>query len=209
MMHSSSNQSNVDLERHLKVAKYGQFTLTDAIRPGYAKHVIPVQGFRYDTYVDEVAKIAIPVIQAAVTRELLFDVFLDLIELFEQDVMVVLESSHETTEPDKHGDFVRHSIDMPVLKSMLWDYEQLLLHDGCTGFAVVDPARPQEVQLDEHKLLRIYGEPLSEAVKVLNRYGIREDENLKLIVDAEHVHISNVQFAKQFDQMALAFGVDE
>ena len=36
-----------------------------------------------------------------------------------------------------------------------------LINDGCTGIAVLNPSIPQEVQLDEHKLLIVYGKDLS------------------------------------------------
>ena len=43
-----------------------------------------------------------------------------------------IETSHD---PDAkgHRDLYREQIDLPVLKSVLYDYEDLLLHDGCTG----------------------------------------------------------------------------
>ena len=50
---------------------------------------------------------------------------------------------------------------MPVLKSILYEYEELLTHDGCTGIAVLNPRVPLEVQFDEHKLLIVYGNNLS------------------------------------------------
>ena len=54
-------------------------------------------------------------------------------------------------------DLYREHIDMPVLKSTLYDFEDLLVNDGCTGIAVLNPGLPQEVQFDEHKLLIVYG----------------------------------------------------
>ena len=63
--------------------------------------------------------------------------------------------------PDRgHTDLYREHIDMPVLKSILCDYEELLINDGCTGIAVLNPGIPQEVQFDEHKLLIVYGNEL-------------------------------------------------
>ena len=49
-----------------------------------------------------------------------------------------------------------------MLKSILWDYEDLLVNDGCTGIAVLNPGVPQEIQFDEHKLLIVYGDRLQE-----------------------------------------------
>ena len=60
-------------------------------------------------------------------------------------VDVVLESSHKSTAD--HEDLYREHIDMPVLKSILLEYEDLLLNDGCTGIAVINPSKRQEVQM--------------------------------------------------------------
>ena len=52
---------------------------------------------------------------------------------------MVLETSHNR-EGRGHVDLYREHIDLPVLKSILCDYEDLLLNDGCTGIAVLNPA---------------------------------------------------------------------
>ena len=45
---------------------------------------------------------------------------------------MVMESSHDS-EPGCHADLYREQMDTVILKSTLYDYEPLLLHDGCTG----------------------------------------------------------------------------
>ena len=59
-------------------------------------------------------------------------------------VDVVIESSHNSNS-EGHIDLYREHIDMPVLTSILWQYEDLLLNDGCTGIAVLNPSIPQEI----------------------------------------------------------------
>src|SRR5690606_700338 len=100
----------------------------------------------------------IPVLMAAASRDSLLDLLIDLMDNLGSVVDVVLESSHQGGSG--HRDFYREHIDMPVLKSVLVDFEDLLLNDGCCGIAIVNPRRRQEVQLDEHKLLIAYGQPL-------------------------------------------------
>ncbi len=164
---STVNNSSFDhltddeIEAHLGVSSYGAFELTDAVRPSYDLKVRPSQGYRHDLYVDEESQSKVPVIMAAASRNNLFDVFMKLIEPLGQTVDVVLETSHDTSKSE-HVDLYREHIDMPVLKSILWDYEDLLLNDGCTGIAVLNPGTPQEVQFDEHKLLIVYGSPLEQ-----------------------------------------------
>src|SRR5436853_4749413 len=130
--------SEEELEAHLGVQRYGRFTLTDAIRPSYDLKIVPKQGFRHDFYRDEQSQTKVPVLMGAASRERLFDVFLDLLDPLGFEVDVVLETSHNR-ENAGHTDLYREHIDLPVLKSVLYDFEDMLLNDGCTGIAVLNP----------------------------------------------------------------------
>src|SRR5262245_64605089 len=133
------------LAAHLSVNSYGDFTLTDAIRPGADLPVRPRQGYRVDVFRDRQAKLRLPMLSAAVSAERLFDTFLALLEPLGEVVHVVLESSHGAAH-DQHTDLRRDHIDRPVLASTLCDFENLLTHDGCTGVAVMATNLPVEVQ---------------------------------------------------------------
>ena len=199
--------SEEQLEAHLAVQRYGRFTLTDAIRPSYDLKVTPRQGYRHDFYLDEETKTKVPVLMAAASREILFDIFMELIEPLGCEVDVVLETSHNR-ESAGHTDLYREHIDVPVFKSMLWDFEDLLMNDGCTGMAVLNPQIPQEVQFDEHKLLIVYGNPLREYEQVFARFGVRRDDKMKFITEAEHVHSSSDKYYQSFDELKLRLGMD-
>jgi len=206
--HSSFEQlTEEQLEAHLGVQRYDRFTLTDAIRPSYDLKVVPKQGYRHDFYLDEESKTKVPVLMAAASRENLFDVFLELIEPLGTEVDVVLETSHNRDSAG-HTDLYREHIDLPVFKSLLWDYEDLLLNDGCTGIAVLNPSIPQEVQFDEHKLLIVYGQPLRDYENVFHKFGIRCDQKLKFITEAEHVHSSSDKYAQRFEELQMTLGMD-
>jgi len=196
-----------DLETHLRVDRYGDFRLTDAVRPSYDLKITPRQGYRRDTYRDEQSGSAAPVIMAAASREGLFDLFIDMLDPLGANVDVVLETSHNRTG-DGHTDLYREHIDMPVLKSILYDFEDLLLNDGCTGIAVLNPGIPQEVQFDEHKLLIAYGEPLSAFSTLLEEHGVRRNDELKFITEAEHVHSSTEEHYEQFQELRMRLGMD-
>lgn len=196
-----------ELEAHLGVSRYGDFLLTEAIRPSYDLQVVPTQGFRHDAYRDEQAGSSVPVLMAAITRPRLFDVFLEMIDPLGPCVDVVLETSH-SREGKGHTDLYREQIDMPVLKSILWEFEEMLLNDGCTGIAVLNPDVPQEVQFDEHKLLIVYGDELESYEQVLNDHRIRLDESLRFITEAEHVHSSSEGYARQFEELQARLGMD-
>jgi hypothetical protein len=200
--------SDEELETHLGVSRYGDFDLTDAIRPSYDLKVRPRQAYRHDVYVDEETRARVPVLMAAASKELLFDTFMDLIEPLGQVVDVVLETSHDPAGGG-HVDLYREHIDMPVLKSILYDFEDLLLHDGCTGIAVLNPNTPQEVQFDEHKLLIVYGSPLETFEHRLERNRIGCDESVRFVTEAEHVHSSSEEFHERFQELFMRLGMDE
>ncbi|MDB5384420.1 MAG: hypothetical protein JWM11_66 [Planctomycetaceae bacterium] len=205
---SFENLSEDQLEAHLQVSRYGDFTLTDAIRPSFDLQVMPQAGYRHDAYRDGETGVRIPVLMVSASKEQLFDLFLDLLDPLGTEVDVVLETSHDTSRKG-HQDLYREHIDLPVLKSSLYDFEDMLLDDGCTGIAVLNPNIPLEVQFDEHKLLIMYGQDLSEFEAILEQAGIERMEDMKFITEAEHVHSSSDEFQRQFEQLQYRLGLDD
>ncbi|MEX0586538.1 MAG: hypothetical protein WD176_07840 [Pirellulales bacterium] len=199
--------SEAELEKHLAVAQYGDFELTDAIRPSANLEVVPRQGYRHDTYRDTEARTAVPVLMGAASKEQLFEVFMELLDPLGGEVDVVLETSHHRDGRD-HVDLYREHIDMPVLKSILWDFEDLLLNDGCTGIAVLNAGTPLEVQFDEHKLLIVYGKELQPFEAVLAERSVPRDDAMKFITEAEHVHSSSEAYYQQFHELTMRLGMD-
>ncbi len=204
---SFGNLTEDQLETHLRIARYGNFTLTDAVRPSYDLQVVPQAGFRHDNYRDEESGIEIPVLMAAASREVVLDLFFELLDPLGHEVDVVLETSHDC-EHGGHEDLSREAIDLPVLKSILMDYEDLLVDDGCTGIAVLNPGIPMEVQFDEHKLLIAYGSDLGELEQVFDEFDVPCHEDLRFITEAEHVHSSSEEFIERFEQLKYDLGID-
>ncbi len=172
---SFDDLSQDQLDAHLRVGRYGDFALTDAVRPSFGLEVIPREGYRRDVYCDPETGNKMPVLAASVSAERLFDVLMDLLDPLGDEVDVVMESSHES-EPGAHADLYREHIDTVILKSTLYDYEQLLLHDGCTGLAALNPNGPMEVQFDEHKLLFVYANDLEPFEPILIEHGLKRDD---------------------------------
>jgi hypothetical protein len=204
---SFEHLSEEELEAHLGVARYGMFNLTDAVRPSYNLQVVPCQGYRHDSYRDEESRSSVPVLMGAASSEQLFDTFMDLLDPLGSVVDVVLETSH-SRDRTGHTDLYREHIDMPVLKSILWEFEDMLLNDGCVGIAVLNPGIPQEVQLDEHKLLIIYGENQAPFEEIFRDRDVQSDDEIKFITEAEHVHSSSDQYAQQFEELKTRLGMD-
>ncbi|MCS7046918.1 MAG: hypothetical protein NZO58_11225 [Gemmataceae bacterium] len=198
--------NSAKLTAHLLQDRYGDFLLTDAVRPSLERQVIPRQGYRIETYEDRKAGFQVPVLAAAVSREILFEAFLDLLDPLGDSVDVVLETSHDS-DGRHHLDLYRESIDLPVLKSHCCDFEDLLLNDGCTGIAVLSTVGPMEVQFDEHKLLVVYAPDLRPFAKVLERSGVHRDDRLKLITEGEHLHSTDRKRRQEFEQLCCRLGV--
>ncbi len=204
---SFDHLSNDEIEAHMGVKKYDNFTLTDAVRPAYDLKVVPEQGYRHDVYRDAESGTTVPVLMIAVSAEKVFDVFLDLLDPLGTEVDVVIETSHERSGSG-HVDLYREYIDMPVLKSTLWDFEEMLSNDGCTGIAVLNSRVPREIQFDEHKILIVYGSDLKDFEEVLEYHGIECNESIRFITEAEHVHSSCDRFAQRFDELKMRLGMD-
>lgn len=196
-----------ELETHLGVRRYGNFTLTEAIRPSYDLKVMPKQGYRHDSYMDDETRAELPVLMASASTENLFEIFIESLEPLGSVVDVVLETSH-SREGNGHVDLYREHMDMPVLMSTLWDFEDLLKNDGCTGIAVLNPSIPQEVQFDEHKLVIIYGHNLEAHERILDSYDIQCDDEMRFITEAEHVHSSSEEYYNQFLELKTRLGMD-
>ena len=204
---SFESVTDAQLAAHLKINQYDSFHLTDAVRPAMDLKIKPCQGYRHDVYVDEESKAKVPVVMAAASRERLFPLFMQLIQRLGSVVDVVLESSHTQMEGG-HVDLYREHIDMPVLTSILCDFQDLLLNDGCTGIAVLNTNTPQEIQLEEHKLLIVYGSPLEPYEFTFEQHGVTEKQDIKFITEAEHIHSTSDEFAERFFQLRTALGLD-
>jgi hypothetical protein len=195
-----------ELKTHLEIANYDGFELADAIRPSYDVTIQPQQAYRYDCYSDEDNGANVPVIMAAATQRELFEIFLDLIQPLGDSVDVVLETSHQNQTG--HQDLYRESIDLPVLKSILFEFEDLLVNDGCTGIAVLNPQIPQEVQFDEHKLLMVYGTPLEAYEQILEQNNVPFNPRVQFLTEDEHVHSTTENYQRQFEELRTALGMD-
>ncbi len=187
------------LEAHMARTRYGRFALTEAIRPGWQLDIVPQAGYRHDAYVDPQTGARLPALVGAVSSEQLFETFLDLIEPLGDEVDVVLESSHE--EAAGVREYTREGVERLVLESLLWEFEDLLLNDGCTGIAVMHSEQSLEVQLDEHKLLVVYATARQPFERILRAYGLDRDDRMRFLSQGEHMHTSHARHARQFDEL--------
>lgn len=196
------------LATHLQRDRYGPFWLTEAIRPALDLPVIPQEGYRIGTYCDPRHDLEVPVLAAAASRERLFDLFLALLDPLGDVVDVVLETSH-ASEGSRHRDIQREHIDRPVLVSNLCDFEDLLLHDGCTGLAVIAREEPIEVQFDDHKQLLVYAGELGDFEQICRHHGLPRNDSLRLISEGVHLHNTHPRHLIAFEKLCYRLGVGE
>mgnify|MGYP003342676194 CR=1 FL=1 len=201
---AASPPDRASLEAHLARKHYGPFTLTDAVRPSWHLDVVPRAGYRFDTWVDPAGGSRLPALVAAVSGEDLFETFLRLLDPLGDTVDVVLEGSHDDSGVTR--EYTREGVERTVLESMLWDYENLLLDDGCSGIAILHPERPIEVQLDEHKLLVVYAHARGPFERVLLDVGLTRDDRMRFISQGEHLHTSHERFAGCFADLVNRLG---
>lgn len=198
----------IPLAKQLRPTFHGMLGLTDAVRPNQQVPRVLSEGYRLEKFRDPLSRQRIPMLAAAVSAERLFEVFLDLLAPLGETLNAVLETSHDFTD-DFHLDLRRSDIDAPVLSSHLYDFEDLLLNDGCTGIAVLAQDLPIEVQLDEHKLIYVYARDLKPFRRILRAHGIQRDDRMHLIAEAEHIHHSSPDYAEEFRQLACRIGADD
>lgn len=202
--------TEAQIDAHIAKVQYGDFLLTDAVRP--SPTLVPKAGYRFDTYHNQESGITIPVIMAVASREALFNLFMDLVGQVEGDTVdVVLETSHDKKRTHhEHFDNYHEEIDPITLRSNLWDFEELLTDDGCTGIAVLNPSIPVEVQFDEHKMLIMYGsnESLYPFEEVLQDAGIRRDNNIRFISEDAHIHSTQEEFVERFKALQILLSGD-
>ena len=218
---SGTNEDRIhmlELESHLATVTYGNFTLTDAIRPSLDLTIIPEQGYKYDRLRWGAEGIMschrthtrrpMPTLVISISLERLFDTFLDLLNPLGDSVHAVLETSHCYSGAHRLA-LHREHIDLPVLKSFLYDYEDLLINDGCTAISVLAPRIHTEIRFDEHKLIFVYAKSLPPFERILCRHNILQNDSMQLLTDAEHVHITRDEYYQHFKTLQMLLGMDE
>lgn len=190
-----------------------KLSLPAAIRPTSRSHFQLQQGYRYEVKRNDVG-MAYPVLTVAISEDRLIELYLTLIEALGENVSAILESSHDLAETGMDGSIVpvtceRDGIDLPILQSLICEYETLLLEDGCTGIATLSEDRCTEVHLDEHKLIYIYGQELMTFQRILDDFDLARNEHLALISEIEHIHFTNEGWFAQFQEMKQQFGAAE
>lgn len=203
-----SHLTQAEYDAHIKKRDYDGFVLTDAITPSPSLSVIPRTGFRKCTYQEpnDHGALITPCLIISASKEILFNLFLDLLAILEDDtVRLVFEASHNSP-----GDTCRpiefSGVDIVVLKSKLCEFEDTITNDGEMGVFVLDH-RPIEVGLSNHKEILVYNWHLAvnDILKILSAYEIQEDAEMFFLHEAGHIHHTTERHFQMFTQLKNSF----
>src|SRR3989344_1555052 len=197
-----------EISTHCRTKKYGDFTLTGAVAPSYDLVIVPENGFRQKPTVCCCCGCTIPFITISASKEILFDLFLDLVSALNSvvDVVIILYENHNKKSCGRRRD----DIDIATLLSILQEFEENLLGDGCLEVAVAREIPPVEIQLDDHKLIQIWHyQHIPNFIELMTKYGLKEKPEMYFITEAEHVHSSSEDSEKKFYELASRLSAGE
>ena len=205
LLHKTDKQ----LEEDLKKDNYNGFLLTKAVRLDAKTTLLPENGFKLVwCQIDKNTRERALLVCAS--REILWDLFIDFVSITGSVTDVCLESSHHSANHDCHTDFIVEEKEVILTTSTFFDFQDILLNDGCTGIAVYNGKRRVEVQLCEHKFISIYGwkKHKRKIKKILEKYGIPLNKEMSCVVWQPHMHVSSTSYAEEFKNFKIAMGAD-
>lgn len=177
------------IQQAMKHRTFGAFTVPPAVvffkagddlpQEGYKvrKHVLPNGRFQYQAIV-------------SVSAEKLLDLFDALLPLLGEYCHVVLQDFG--AREGELIEYVAYQKDTVIVRSILCDFEELLLNDGLIGLAVYSDIVRAEVQLTQQKVIQIFALDLIPFRRLLQRYGIEENPKLKFLFEDFHLLVEQV-----------------
>lgn len=143
----------------------------------------------------------IPVLTAVLPDSLLFDAYLEFLDLMPPTVNAILSSLNDVDKHNDPKDYIGSRIETTIFKSYCYEFEDFIRADGSLTMVVYASKRALEIQLDEHKLLKAYSRDLSKFIKVLEGLGITRDDNLNMVSDGPHIHYAVPDHQDQFAKL--------
>lgn len=190
-------------EASCRDSRYGNFILTDAIRP---LSILPMSGYKFSFAIGTEAdpEELVPLMSAAVSAEKVFRVFMECLDLSEDIVSLNVRFCDMN---DVTHSYLREDMLLSELKPMLSYFKKMITHDGFVTLAVVSDDI-YAVSIDDHKIIRIYGETIFEQFEdVMNRNDIYENQSLQFVDDGEHLHFSAVGELERLQEFLDAAGL--
>lgn len=175
---------------------------TRAVRLQSSRDIDPQEGFMRSEYQAENQSIpSTPVFMVAVARRRMFDLFFTLLKPLGDRVGVALDLYHNVTQNSGHDTYRVDEVDTSVAMSAFAGYEDLLLHDGCTGVSVW--GRRPEIQWSRQKLIYCYGteETMGRFHGILHGHRIPYTPDFQIINDVPHTFQTIDDHRTQFREL--------
>lgn len=166
---------------------FGSFTLTPAVIFFKDGDLIPREGYKVNKLKLPNGSTHYQMIVSA-SAEKILDVFDDFLSLLGDTCGIVLEDfrNHDYD----HIDYYAYNKDTVIIRSTLLDFEELLLNDGLLGVAIYSESSRTEIQLTKHKIIQVFASELGYFRRILSRYSIREDSELKFLFEDFYLLVS-------------------
>ena len=186
------------------------FVLTKAVCPLDDSAVLQV-GYKKDYYEDQ-----IPVLIISQSAESLFALFADIVAHFFgivfDNCMVDFVIERSYSKDCANAQFRADKKDFLTALSLIYEFEDILVDDGCVRICYVSDKFGFEIQLTEHKLIHVYSVRNKNIRKVrefLRERNIPEISDMKLVTDFSHVHESFDALKEKFDRFVFLSGAVE
>lgn len=163
------------------------FTLTPAVVFFKDGDVIPSEGYKIEKRVMPDGRRQSRIVVSA-SAEKLLDIFDELMALLGESCSVVVEDFR--ADNGDHIDYFAYYKDNFVVRSILLDFEDLLLNDGFVGLAIWSEAAQAEVQLTRHKIIQVFARETSPFQRVLAEFDIEENPELRFFFDHFYLLVS-------------------
>ena len=189
----------------LQRTTYGDFVLTDAIRP--PSNYEPKEGYA-ERRTHTPNGTSVPMAYVAASREKILSLFDALLQKMPPHLNVTLTSRNHDEPAIQLRERVRHGIDRTVLQSILAQFDDLLLNDGFMEISVW--GRACEIGLDDHKILYIIGDHWLRCARLLNHAGIPYDPEMTFIHEMNrHIHMTADRFIDRLAELTDLLGCEE
>ncbi len=181
----------------------GAVTLASVCHESVTDVPVPKPGYEKQLIVEEGGAL-IDTVTVSVPAERIWEVFDDLLNALADTVEVVLVVIDEVDETVDH---IAHDMDLAVVRSVLFDHQDLLVKDGQVGIFLGSESHGA-VQLTDDKDILIHAEDATPFLEILHRNGIEESMPV-FVSQVPHYHISDPDAGDRIESLKSALGIQE
>jgi hypothetical protein len=180
--------TNEMIQEAMNNRKFGEFTLAPAVVFFKDGDVVPSKGYKIDKL--PISNGITPPFRMLISAsaEDLLDIFDDFIALLGENCSVAVEDFRTNT--GDRVDYFAFYKETFIVRSILLDFDDLLLNDGFVGLSIWNEIAQAEVQLTMHKILQVYAKNIVPFQQTLTGYGIPENPDLRFFFEDFYMLVS-------------------